>query len=72
MGPDERIEHGMADYERLVRCEMELARTEREKAEMMKGYRETISGLKQAIARLVRKLNGEDPQIEMDVDEDDD
>ena len=37
MGLDERIEHGMADYERLV-----------------------------------RKLNGEDPQIEMDVDEDDD
>lgn len=55
------------DVEDLIRQEMTLNRIEKDKAEITKDYNEQIKGIKLRIRNLVRRLNGEDPQLPMEV-----
>lgn len=64
---EEEVYDPSKDVEALVLAETTLAQVEDDKREAMKKYRERITALKQSITKAVRRLNGEDPQIGMQV-----
>lgn len=66
---DEKIEDNGHLVDQLVKAEMMLTRLEKDKAESTKGYSDQIKACKVMIAKTVRKLNGEDPQEEIDLDD---
>lgn len=66
---DEKIEDNGQLVNRLVKAEMMLVELERAKAEASKGYNDQIKACKVRIAKAVRKLNGEDDQEEIDLDD---
>ena len=64
---EEEVYDPSKDVEALVLAETTLAQVEDDKREAMKKYRERITALKQGITRAVRRLNGEDDQMQMPV-----
>lgn len=66
---DKKIEDNGLLVERLVRAEMAQERVEKEKAEASKMYNDQLKAIRLEIAKTVRKLNGEDPQEEIDLDD---
>jgi len=55
------------DVETLVRAEMELDHLEGQRREAMKEYADQIKAVKVTIGKMVRRLNGEDEQLGMEV-----
>ncbi len=62
--PSDRKE---ADVQALIDAETELARVEEKRHRTMKEYGQALGSLRRKIAFYVRRLNGEDPQEEMEL-----